>query len=436
MSSSSSQAFSSVSSTTEKTSTSFVASSSDASRESTSSSASTLTNGSVELSTTSTSTSISSSTDEFISSSTSDAHLSDASFAETGGNSSAIGGIIGGVIGGILVCGIISGGVGYFIYRNRRNTDENEIALETVSTSAKSSYKNRMSMLMADGAINTSLIIPYSKLRLGKRIGGGGSGLVYKGRWQHTDVAIKQLHSVEFDPRAKVEFNREVSIMANLRHPNIVSLFGICFEPEFCIVMEFMNGGALYNLLHSDEELNWQLRWRMALDIGQGLAYLHEENIIHRDLKSLNVLLDNEKRAKLTDFGLSKQKTDTAGTMTKGAMGTARWMAPELLADDPQDAGYTKKSDVYSYGMILYELASRKVPFQEDENEMKVLRKITESRRPEIPEDSPRFFDSLISRCWEQQAGYRPDMDEAVQVLEAHSEEFTVEDVAVGPAIV
>jgi|GEM_PF-1882955 len=345
-----------------------------------------------------------------------------------------IGIIIGVIIGGTsLVLCIVGGAVGYFLYRKNKKAELKEIDLEeeNVSIAKGESKKERMSMLADDGSVKTSLIIPYKKLKLGQKIGGGGSGIVYKGRWQHTDVAIKQLHSIEFDPYAKIEFNREVSIMAALRHTNIVSLFGICFEPEFCIVMEYMSGGSLYSLLHSNEELTWSLRLRMAMDITKGLAYLHDNDIVHRDLKSLNVLLDDNRRAKLTDFGLSKEKTGMAGTMTKGLIGTARWIAPELMdVEKYEREGYTKKADIYSYGMILYELSSRKVPFQEDNNEMIVMEKVEQGSRPKIPEDCPEVYGILLSHCWRQRPEARPDINGAIEALETCCEELPAEETA------
>jgi tRNA A-37 threonylcarbamoyl transferase component Bud32 len=293
----------------------------------------------------------------------------------------------------------------------------------------KSIKSSRDTLMDETGTLNICLSIPYSELKIRKQLGSGASGIVYKGRWQHTNVAIKQLHSIEFVPGAKEEFIRETSIMANLRHSNIVQLRGVCLEPHYCIVMEFMEKGALFNVLQDEAEiLPWHpIRWQIAIDISRGLAYLHSLNILHRDLKSLNVLLNSDMHAKLTDFGLSKIKTEMIKTMTQGTLGTPRWVAPELIISDEdsktQKREYTKKADMYSYGIILNEIASRQIPFAEVENEIVVLQKITQGKRPSIPKDCPSGYAELITRCWSQRPEDRPDADEAVQILKTISKE-------------
>jgi predicted Ser/Thr protein kinase len=339
--------------------------------------------------------------------------------SETAGTNSI--GTIVGVIMGILsaaLCGI-GGGISYWYYRKNKDNKQNEIDLEKIPSA------DRISMMDETGKVKMSVVIPYERLKLEKKIGGGGSGLVYKGRWQNTDVAIKQLFSVEFDPRSKLEFIRETSIMATLRHPNIVAFFGVCLEPECCIVMEYMSEGSLYNLLHSNKELTWLARCHIALDVGRGLAFLHEKDVIHRDLKSLNVLLNKKGQAKLADFGLSKVKD--ASSATKGVKGTLRWMAPELFEEElGTEIGYTKKADVYSYGVIMYEIASQNDPFDEIKIEGKVIQKVLNGERPEKPKDCPGVYQTLLNRCWAQRANERPEMNVVVDTLDNMGQEIQI----------
>ncbi|MEA2097023.1 MAG: protein kinase, partial [Candidatus Cloacimonadota bacterium] len=333
-----------------------------------------------------------------------------------------LGVIIGGVIGGsLLLCLITGTGIGYLIYRKRKNAEQDDIAMEVNSRPSK---QKRISLMEKDGKQSMSLVISYKKIKKLQKIGGGGSGIVYKGRWQNTYVAIKQLTLMELDPKAEVEFTREASIMSALRHPNIVEFYGVCLEPECCIVMEYMTSGSLHKLLHSDEEITWELRERIALDIAQGLDYLHENNVVHRDLKSLNILLDENKRAKLTDFGLSKERTDTTLAPTTKNIGTPGWMPPEILMDEEDSihqgikTEYTKKADIYSYGIILWEISSRKVPFAEAKHNMEIMKSVVKGIRPEIPLDCPIKFSNLIQRCWTQRPEERPDISEVEKELE------------------
>jgi len=149
-----------------------------------------------------------------------------------------------------------------------------------------------------------------------------------------TDVAVNELLLGQLTDDALQEFEAEAQTMKELRHPNIVQFLGYCISPRPCIVMEYMPRGSLHQLLRNRQaEILWDVRMRIALDITRGLAYLHAENIVHRDIKSMNVLLA-EGKACLADFGLARVKTETQAVSTKSsqAAGTLRWMAPELFS--------------------------------------------------------------------------------------------------------
>jgi serine/threonine protein kinase len=192
------------------------------------------------------------------------------------------------------------------------------------------------------------------------------------------------------------------------------------------MVMEHMLNGSLYHLLHNLQPLEWPIRYRIAEDITSGLALLHSKNILHRDLKSLNVLLYSQGiqiRAKLTDFGLSKVKNETTSMTSKASsqsVGTLPWMAPELFQ---LRARYTQKSDMYSYGMVLWELASRKVPFAEVGHAAIIMRHIEKGEREDIPEDCPPSFAKLIKWCWHQEPEKRPTIDVAAKALAERNQE-------------
>ena len=151
--------------------------------------------------------------------------------------------------------------------------------------------------------------------------------------------------------------------MASMRSDYIVQLRGICLEaPYYCLVMELMPKGSLYSVLKGNPVLPLAVKYRIALDVICGLAQLHEAKIIHRDLKSMNVLLDDRFRAKISDFGLAKIKSEVSSTSAaKGAKGTWGWMAPELLENNPSPPS-TFSTDIYAYGMILWELIVK--PYQ------------------------------------------------------------------------
>ena len=148
--------------------------------------------------------------------------------------------------------------------------------------------------------------------------------------------------------------------MESLRHPNIVMFMGACTKfPNLAIVLEYCSNKSLWSVLQNKSvPLSWEDRKRLSLEIARGMNYLHSSStpIIHRDLKSLNILIDESFKAKIGDFGWTRLKGDR---MTK-KIGTFQWMAPEVITGDR----YSEKADVFSYGIILWEIASREPPYK------------------------------------------------------------------------
>lgn len=156
------------------------------------------------------------------------------------------------------------------------------------------------------------------------------------------------------------DFLSECHAMEALRHPNIVMFLGACTKPpHLAIVLEYCSKGSLWSVLQNHEiNLSWEDRRRIALDAAKGVWYLHCFNppILHRDLKSLNLLLDDSLRTKLADFGWTR----ALGNYMTGKIGTYQWMAPEVIGGH----SYTEKADVFSYGIILWEIAAREPPYR------------------------------------------------------------------------
>jgi len=252
--------------------------------------------------------------------------------------------------------------------------------------------------------------IDYNDLSLDKELGQGSFAIVYKGTYQFASVAIKKLQMGNLSPEAQEEFRKEAEIMAQLRHPNIVHFYGYCSIPK-CLVMEYMPKGSLFNVLQDKQQaLNWELRIRIAVDMASGLAFLHSKAILHRDIKSLNVLLDEQGKAKLTDFGLSKVKNEAKSLAStkndqksKELVGTLPWMAPELFAGEK----YAYKSDIYSLGITFWELAARKIPYNECSQEA-IPAFVSRGKREDIPQDCPKKLAYLIQQCWAGDPEARP----------------------------
>ncbi|XP_042509087.1 serine/threonine-protein kinase EDR1-like isoform X2 [Macadamia integrifolia] len=195
--------------------------------------------------------------------------------------------------------------------------------------------------------------IPWEDLVIGERIGLGSYGEVYHADWNGTEVAVKKFLDQDFSGDALQEFRSEVRIMRRLRHPNVVLFMGaVTRPPNLSIVTEFLPRGSLYRILHRPNcQIDEKRRIKMALDVAKGMNCLHASTptVVHRDLKSPNLLVDKNWNVKVCDFGLSRLKHHTF-LSSKSTAGTPEWMAPEVLRNEPSN----EKCDVYSFGLLIF----------------------------------------------------------------------------------
>jgi serine/threonine protein kinase/TPR repeat protein len=266
------------------------------------------------------------------------------------------------------------------------------------------------------GGMQISLIIPYSHLTFGRKLGNGEFGEVFLGEWRHTDVAIKKLRMKDMTPKILAAFKNEAEIMMRLNSPHTVRLYGITLSPEYTLVMEYLPKGSLYDVLSTEKALSWTTRSQIALDMSIGLAFLHTENILHQDLKSLNVLLDNQYRAKLADFGLSKIKRESSRTTSVPvqSVGTLPWKAPELFKRGPK---YNAACDMYSLGMTLWELSSGKLPFADAQDNDQIVAWALQGEQETIPPETPEYLKATIQACWSLVPTRRPTATQVVSAL-------------------
>ncbi|CAN4100302.1 unnamed protein product [Withania somnifera] len=242
--------------------------------------------------------------------------------------------------------------------------------------------------------------IPWEDIALGERIGLGSYGEVYRGEWHGTEVAVKKFLDQDITGESLEEFRSEVRIMKRLRHPNVVLFMGaVTRSPHLSIVTDFLHRGSLYRLIHRpNNQLDERRRLRMALDAARGMNYLHNctPMIVHRDLKSPNLLVDKNWVVKVCDFGLSRMKHSTF-LSSRSTAGTAEWMAPEVLRNEPSN----EKCDVYSFGVILWELCTLQQPWG-GMNPMQVVGAVGfQHRRLDIPEDMDPAIADIIRKCWQ-----------------------------------
>ncbi|KAJ6705613.1 SERINE-THREONINE PROTEIN KINASE [Salix purpurea] len=241
--------------------------------------------------------------------------------------------------------------------------------------------------------------IRWEDLKLGEEIGRGSFAAVYRGIWNGSDVAVKIYLGNQYKEETLLDYQKEIDIMKSLRHPNVLLFMGAVYSPErLAIVTEFLPRGSLFKTLHKNSPaMDIRRRVKMALDVARGMNYLHHRNppILHRDLKSSNLLVDKNWTVKVGDFGLSKWK-DAAFLTAKSGRGTPQWMAPEVLRNEPSN----EKSDVFSFGVILWELMTVSVPWVKL-NSLEVVGVVGfMDRRLELPESLDPKVASIISDCW------------------------------------
>jgi len=258
--------------------------------------------------------------------------------------------------------------------------------------------------------------IDFHDMRLGTLIGRGGFGEVYRGTWRGTDVAIKMLLEQNVEQSVLDAFCDEVSLMRQLRHPQIVLFMGASLTPgKLAIVTEFLPRLSLFAVLHdASVELPPQLKLSMLADVARGMTYLHSNSppVLHLDLKSLNLLVDTNFRVKVADFGLSTFKKHLAGVTSNQAMGTVHWMAPEYLATGLCD----EKADVYSFGIVMWEVVTRDTPYADVDVDQLAPLVVNEGLRPDIPPDAGRLA-TIMPRLWHADSHQRPTFIDVLDEL-------------------
>ncbi|XP_017247476.1 serine/threonine-protein kinase EDR1-like isoform X2 [Daucus carota subsp. sativus] len=238
--------------------------------------------------------------------------------------------------------------------------------------------------------------IDFSEITVGSRVGIGFFGEVFRGTWNGTDVAIKVFLEQDLTAENMEDFCNEVTILGRLRHPNVILFLGACMKPpHLSMVTEYMEMGSLYYLIHLSGQkkiLSWRRRLKMLRDICRGLMCIHRMNIVHRDIKSANCLVNKHLTVKICDFGLSQMMVDGPINDSSSA-GTPEWMAPELFRNEP----FNEKCDIFSLGVIMWELSTLSRPWHGTPPERVVYTVGHEGSRLEIPKGP---LSGIIADCW------------------------------------
>ncbi|KAL3866740.1 hypothetical protein ACJMK2_044019 [Sinanodonta woodiana] len=250
--------------------------------------------------------------------------------------------------------------------------------------------------------------IKPSDLQKGERIGKGEFGEVYKGVYQDIPVAIKSLKDKN---RAAQQFLKEASFMTSLRHPNLVSLIGVVLGETVYLVTEYMGKGNLVEYLRSRGRnvITKKDQINFATDTCSAMEYLEGKNLVHRDLAARNVLVNDQGTAKVSDFGLAKHEDYSV----EGEKFPIKWTAPEAL----KDKKFTSKSDMWSFGILLWEIYSfGRVPYPRIPLSDVVVH-VERGYRMEAPEGCPREIYAIMTDAWKLKAEDRPTFSSVLEKL-------------------
>ncbi|XVE65966.1 hypothetical protein DITRI_Ditri08aG0043600 [Diplodiscus trichospermus] len=285
--------------------------------------------------------------------------------------------------------------------------------------------------------------IDLAKLDLRHVIAHGTYGTVYRATYDNQDVAVKLLDWGEDGIATTAEtaalrasFRQEVAVWHKLDHPNVTKFIGASMGTSnlkiplknpsdshnsipsraCCVVVEYLPGGTLkqYLIRNRRKKLAFKIVVQLALDLSRGLSYLHSRKIVHRDVKTENMILDAHRNLKIADFGVARVEAQNPRDMT-GETGTLGYMAPEVLDGKP----YNRRCDVYSFGICLWEIYCCDMPYPDLSFADVSSAVVRQNLRPEIPRCCPSSLANIMRKCWDANPEKRPEMDEVVRMLEA-----------------
>jgi serine/threonine protein kinase len=265
--------------------------------------------------------------------------------------------------------------------------------------------------------ISADWVIESSEVQTIKELGKGAFGVVWLSQWRGSKVALKVIRSdLLIEPEHFQKFQLEADVMKNLRpHPGVLAFLGVILNP-LAIVTEYMEGGSLVDYLHSGKPID---EFKIVQGIVSGMMHLHSESVVHRDLAARNVLLSKELEPKISDFGMSRLIVSDIKNSTKSNTGPLKWMPPEALGQRI----YSWYTDVWSFGILIYEIYERKTPYPDLENFQAAMKVLNEGLTLSIPNNCPPTVASIMTQCFTKDPLKRPPFAVIHQTLFQHNQQ-------------
>ncbi|MES2217098.1 MAG: protein kinase [Pseudomonadota bacterium] len=264
------------------------------------------------------------------------------------------------------------------------------------------------------------VLMPATDITIGDELIEGTSTIIYKGRWYDQMVAVKTTREA-VNPSIREIFIREVNIMSRLQHPQIIRFYGAYIQQDKpYLVMEYCENGSLYNCIE-EKKLSPLQQKQIILDLAKSLQYLHGQGILHRNLRSTKVLIDKTGRAKLAGLELAKFNSSSMPSLESLDLRKSHnlhWQPPEYI----KDRVYRCESDIYSFGMILWEIVTGRHPFQ-GLSDAEVINQLLAAKTETLPEDVPAIYREIIRHCWQQDLSLRPTLKNIIKLVEAYDVE-------------
>lgn len=273
--------------------------------------------------------------------------------------------------------------------------------------------------------IPRALEIDFADLTLERRIGSGATGTVHKGSHHGQDVAVKIFNTQdEMSDEEMKDFREEVKWLSTLRCSYVVLLVGVCtVVPNLSVVTEYLPRGSVYDIIHRHKvEIDFRRRMRMLLDVIKGMQYLEALTVIHRDLKSQNLLVDRSWKVKIADFGLARLLQSSNLKTIHGGAGTPAWMAPEVLREDDINS----KADVYSFGVVIWEMVVLQVPWYDKKTPQIIMSVGLRGERLPLEPELGRHpqLRGICAACFREAADTRPTFEELSGTFTAYMQQL------------